>query len=231
MDGYAVGDDGNCHSVEDSGTTTTDTNTTDTNTTDTDTTDTNTTDTTDTTDTSVEPGRECETFPAASGTVGGKSLTFNTFAWSNVGQGVLVLGFKDYSDTACELVQNHVSGTDYWIEGDIMEMNLSGDLRSGATVEFTVPRRTPPMPAEVNGTASVSVISGEDFWGEQANSGSAMIDSFGAGAALEMSGLSLGFADGSSMGSAVTACYCAEVELFWSTDIDDTDSGDTEPAP
>jgi hypothetical protein len=82
------------------------------------------------------------------------------------------------------------------------------------------------MPAEVNGTATVSIIDGEDFWGEAANSGTASMDAFGTESVLEMSGLSIGFADGSSIGSGVTACYCADVELFWSTEIEDTDSGD-----
>ena len=135
----------------------------------------------------------------------------------------MMLGFQssdldDPTRTACDIVEDHVSGVLYVDEMALIEVGLQGDMATGNSFDIV----SNPANASGNtwGQANLTIDEGDPSL--MADSGTGTIaSSAGEGSPIELSSLTLGFGGNGSMGSGITACYCEDVAVFWDTEVPD----------
>lgn len=152
---------------------------------------------------------DCLTDSPLTGSVRSQEMAVNAFAFVEAGEkGLALIGFQRDQD-ACSVVENHVSGFEYWHDGLVLDMSIRGDVVEGAKLEIVTSTsqqaESPEMSVRVAET---------DEWVEKTVSGHAEVNAWIPGELLELDVAEAVFENGELSGR-IQACYCPDLEGFW----------------
>ena len=151
----------------------------------------------------------CGTADPLDGEIRGEAMALNSFAYVRLEEsGWALIGFERDKD-ACAVVEDHVSGKEFWHDGLVADMSLRGVLTQGGSVEVventSEKREDPHMSLRVALT---------DEWEERSHSGAADVLVYEPQQRLELRFTGVEFHGGRLDGDAL-ACYCPDLAVFW----------------
>jgi hypothetical protein len=145
----------------------------------------------------------------------GQSMAVNAFAYVEVGQkGLALIGFEGEKD-ACQIVEAHVAGTDFWHDGLVLDLSVFGDIQAGATLQLVEAIQQDPDALEM----SIRVAE-TDVFQVASLAGSATVSSFSPGSELRISAVNAVFEAGALEGE-IKACHCPDLKRFWEIEAPD----------
>ena len=152
---------------------------------------------------------DCLTEIPLSGSVRSQEMAVNAFAFVETGEnGFALIGFQRDQD-ACSVVENHVTGFEYWHDGLVVDMSIRGSFEEGEVLELVTSTAQEPLSPEM----SIRVAE-TDEWVEKTLAGEARVSRWSPGEILEIEVAEAVFEEGSLSGQ-IRACHCPELDGFW----------------
>lgn len=152
---------------------------------------------------------DCLTEAPLSGTVRETPMAVNAFAFVEAGEeGIALIGFERTQD-ACSVVENHVSGFEYWHDGLVLDMSLRGDFEVGSVLELVESTAQQPLEPEM-----AIRVAETDEWVEKSQQGQALVTQWMPGELLQLEITDAKFEQGMLEGD-IRACYCPDLDVFW----------------
>lgn len=152
---------------------------------------------------------ECLTETPLSGSVRDQDMAVNAFAFVEAGEkGLALIGFQREQD-ACSVVENHVSGFEYWHDGLVLDMAIRGELQEGSRLDLV-----PSTSQQVEDPEMSIRVAETDEWVERSVSGEAQVKAWVPGELLEIEVPEVDF-EGGALSGQIRACHCPDLEGFW----------------